>query len=771
MDSLPRRIAALLPLLAALTLLCTPALRAQTYTLQDLGRPPAADPHGYSSANAINDQGVICGSTGPNDGTANLSGFTWQNGTFTALPTINTDPDYDFRIGPASINSSGQCVGTGSDLINGSVPFLYKNGTVTDIASYFSSGWIGGVYAINNAGILAGQDGTGQACTVTNGVETALPFLPVKGLDSAAALNNQTPPQVAGNSFSNNNNHAVLWKNGLAISLGTLGGPGSQATAINDNGQVVGFADTTPDANGVSQSHAFLWTPGGTDGVAGNPQMKDLGLFIDGTYSQAHGINNAGQIVGTADYQSHDYAFLWDAVNGMRGLNNLAPTATYSFTPITSASISTASAINNQGQIVGTLVIYAPNYGYVIDHGCLLNPVAAQPAPGVPQNLQAVAGPAANARRGSLQPHATTGTINLSWTLADTAAANILIERQTGTAAFTQIASVTGDEAAYSDTGLAPGTTYTYRVRAANAAGDSAYSNTASAATSPATTGTTHVAWNNVSGALSLWNYSPTAGTYTQNSYGPFARWSAKAIADGGTDGKTRVLWTNTSGQASIWSLNNTTGLYTYHNFGPYAGWSAKALSVTASGTTHVLWANTSGALSLWNYDTTSGTFTQNSYGPYPGWSAKAIADGGTDGKTRVLWTSTNGTASIWSLNTATGAYTQFSFGPYAGWTAGLLSVGSDGTTHLGWNNVSGSLSLWNYSTTTGTFTQNSYGPYAGWKAVSIADGSDGALRVVWDNTSGQASIWSLNNTTAASTYHNFGAYAGWTATAVSAGP
>ena len=768
--SYSRRIAALFPLLAALSLVCTPALRAQTYALQDLGVLPGQDVHGYSSATSINDAGVICGSTGFTDGSAGLTGFTWQNGTMTALPKINTDPDYDFRVNPTSINSSGQCVGTASDLINGGVPFLYKNGTVTDIATYFNAGWIGDVSAINNAGILVGQDGSGQACYVTNGVETALPFLPVKGLDNATALNNQTPPQIVGNSFLNNNNRAVLWKNGVAISLGTLGGASSQATGINDKGQIVGFADTTPDGTGTSQSHAFLWTPGGTDGVASNPQMKDLGLFVDGTYSQAAGINNAGQIVGVADYQSHDYAFLWDSVNGMRGLNTLDATATYTVSPLNSASITSASAINNQGEIVATLVIYAPNYGWTIYHGCLLTPTAAQAVPGAPQNLQAVVGQAANAVLQGLRPHAVSNTITLSWTLADTTAANILVERQTGTAAFAQVGSVTGDETGYtdSDSALLSGTTYTYRVRAANATGDSAYSNVASVTTRAASAGTTHVAWVNA-GALSLWNYNATAGTFTQNSYGPYAHWTPKAIADGGTDGKTRVLWVKDDGTASIWSLNNTTGVFSQFSFGPYAGWTANGLSVGSDNTTHVLWTNGNTA-SIWNYNAAAGTFTQNSFGPYAGWTAKAIADGGTDGKLRVLWTNTNNAASIWSLNNTTGAFTQSSFGPYAGWTANALSVSPNSTTHILWTNGN-SASIWNYSTTSGTFTQNSFGPYSGWKAVSLADGTDGKLRVVWNNTNGAASIWSLNNATGIFSQFTFGPYAGWGAMAVSAGP
>jgi len=91
-------------------------------------------------------------------------------------------------------------------------------------------------------------------------------------------------------------------------------------------------------------------------------------------------------------------------------------------------------------------------------------------------------------------------------------------------------------------------------------------------------TGTAHVLWNNANGTASIWNDSAATGAFTQNTYGPFAGWTAKSIADG-PDGKTRVLWNNTSGSMSLWSLDNATGIYGHFEYGPYSGWSAQALS------------------------------------------------------------------------------------------------------------------------------------------------------------------------------------------------
>jgi hypothetical protein len=77
----------------------------------------------------------------------------------------------------------------------------------------------------------------------------------------------------------------------------------------------------------------------------------------------------------------------------------------------------------------------------------------------------------------ALSAFVTTSTsVALSWTL-NPAAPNTTttLERQTGGGAFAEIASVT-TATAFTNLGLTAGTTYTYRAKAANAAGSSAYS-------------------------------------------------------------------------------------------------------------------------------------------------------------------------------------------------------------------------------------------------------------------------------------------------------
>jgi len=106
--------------------------------------------------------------------------------------------------------------------------------------------------------------------------------------------------------------------------LGTLGGKGSSAYAINDVGQVVGVASLSS-----GKGHAYLWSSGSG--------MVDLGLLHSGdTFSTAYGVNNSGQVVG----DSGTAAFLW--TNGiMKDIGNLGGVGTVAY------------SINNFGQVAG----------------------------------------------------------------------------------------------------------------------------------------------------------------------------------------------------------------------------------------------------------------------------------------------------------------------------------------------------------------------------------------------------------------------------------
>ena len=76
-----------------------------------------------------------------------------------------------------------------------------------------------------------------------------------------------------------------------------------------------------------------------------------------------------------------------------------------------------------------------------------------------------------------------TSSISLSWSDNSANEQGFIVERSTNDGGFAPLASLGANATAYSSTGLAAGTTYTFRVLAFNASGNSPYSNTATATT------------------------------------------------------------------------------------------------------------------------------------------------------------------------------------------------------------------------------------------------------------------------------------------------
>ncbi len=81
---------------------------------------------------------------------------------------------------------------------------------------------------------------------------------------------------------------------------------------------------------------------------------------------------------------------------------------------------------------------------------------------------------------------ASASTISLGWTDASNNETGFLVERSLNGVDFTQVATLGAATTSYSSNGLLASTTYYYRVRAYNSAGNSSYSNSASARTNAA---------------------------------------------------------------------------------------------------------------------------------------------------------------------------------------------------------------------------------------------------------------------------------------------
>jgi probable HAF family extracellular repeat protein len=123
-------------------------------------------------------------------------------------------------------------------------------------------------------------------------------------------------------------NRAFLWTDGAMQDLGTLGGAMSVADAVNDAGEVAGRSTTATGA-----WHAFVWRKG---------VMHDLGPAVPFSSAPVR-LNNAGQAAWTApvDSAGHTHAFVWSGDDGPRDLGTLGGTS------------SAVAAINDLGQVAG----------------------------------------------------------------------------------------------------------------------------------------------------------------------------------------------------------------------------------------------------------------------------------------------------------------------------------------------------------------------------------------------------------------------------------
>lgn len=185
--------------------------------------------------------------------------------------------------------------------------------------------------------------GTGLTCRPffwQNGSMSALPTLGGNN-GQASAINNHG--QVAGfaengvvdstcaaNTANNRIVQGVRWEDGKAQALLPLGNdPDSEAVDINNQGDAVGYSGSC----GGTANKAVVWEDG-------NPiPLPDLG--IPGA-NEAYGINDQGQIVGTVTNSTFFYAALWQdqKLTVLKALPG--------------DILALGEAINNHGQAVGS---------------------------------------------------------------------------------------------------------------------------------------------------------------------------------------------------------------------------------------------------------------------------------------------------------------------------------------------------------------------------------------------------------------------------------
>ena len=346
------------------------------YIIRDLGTLGGL----YAEAGGVSNDGWVEGfSTLPPDDSV-IHSFLWRNGVMIDLGTLGGPNSYsewrpneygnaggDSDTDVPDPNGEDFC-GFGTQLICRS--FYWVHGKI--IAQPALGGNNSAGFGTNNLGELAGEaennipepscDGSGQVLQYKPVIWIAgrVFELPTVGHDPvgvAYAVNDlgeavgQTGP--CGTEQFGGTGHAVLWKNGKAIDLGSLGGTTNNAPQdLNNLEQVVGFSGLAGDET----FHAFLWQRG---------KMTDLGTLPGDFHSVAEAINSSGQIVGrSSDASFNGRGYVWEH-GVMTDFNTLIPANSPLY-------VIECTGNNDLGQIVGIAVEISTGN----THAFLATPVA-----------------------------------------------------------------------------------------------------------------------------------------------------------------------------------------------------------------------------------------------------------------------------------------------------------------------------------------------------------------------------------------------------------
>lgn len=217
----------------------------------------------------------------------------------------------------------------------------------------------GSVAAVIGAAGLLGAGAPAQAGAPGYAV---VPLAPLSGRAAYGASINDRGLVSGTSSTRVGTTHAVLWRDGTAVDLGTAGGPGASSAVLwpakNNSGLVVGVTETNdPDPNDEAWScgnfmprllgracRGFVWRDG---------HMRTLPT-LGGTHSFATGANARGQVVGWAENAVRDPSCTDTQVLQFRAVvwspGRYIPTE---LVPLTIDSTSAATAINDNGLVVG----------------------------------------------------------------------------------------------------------------------------------------------------------------------------------------------------------------------------------------------------------------------------------------------------------------------------------------------------------------------------------------------------------------------------------
>jgi len=266
--------------------------------MRDLGVPPGTD---MSEAVRITNRGLVVGVAGR----ANVLPYhehlvVWRrHGSIRDLGTPWSSPEAVAQGGAATfvggVNEHGEIVGSTVPDHVGERSFLWDGRSLRSLPPRSARSE---ALDANASGRVIGwtyRESNFRAVTWERGQMRLLPLPPGRKGAFTSAINDEG--EIVGYGWANRevDNHAVLWRIGTVIDLGTLGGTQSEAEAINNRRQIVGTSETASDSE-APVWHAFLWHDG---------RMVDLGSG----YPVA--INDRGQIIGNSGpYGGHARVWL-----------------------------------------------------------------------------------------------------------------------------------------------------------------------------------------------------------------------------------------------------------------------------------------------------------------------------------------------------------------------------------------------------------------------------------------------------------------------------
>jgi probable HAF family extracellular repeat protein len=247
--------------------------------------------------------------------------------------------------GGNALNASGTVVGSTfyADDANDETATIWQNGVPSVLPAYGNDS-VSRPLAINNAGVVVGFGSSGAMLWQNGTVQNLGTLLPSGGNQSeATAINNSGQVVINGGGTS-----YVLSGSTLTPITGPAGTYFLDGSAINDQGTVAGGAYIAP-----GEAHAFIWS-NGTMKIA--PSLTDSTPYDN----EATAINDNNTVVGFYLSQSQGpHAFVWDGESNIFDLNDL-------ITPGSGWVLTNALGINDAGDIVGQGYLNGEPTGFLL---------------------------------------------------------------------------------------------------------------------------------------------------------------------------------------------------------------------------------------------------------------------------------------------------------------------------------------------------------------------------------------------------------------------